>query len=82
MKMSEIKEKLAEILPEGVTLPDEVLEKVAGGLSLDSTGEALISALARVGIDLSPEKLKDSPFVVGVSKPQGGGLGTTKPTNS
>ena len=64
--MNEVKEKLASVLPEGVTLPDEILEKVAGGLTSDATGEELLKALTDVGVNFGS---------VAVSKPDKGGLG-------
>lgn len=69
MSMDELKKRISEIMPDADELPMDVLEKVAGGLSEDSSGEALISALASNGVDTSRLALK-----LGVAKPDQGGL--------
>ena len=71
MEMEEMKKRLAEILPEGSKLSDEVLEQIAGGLKGELAEKELKSRLAALGLGnfnmAGARMLFDA-------KPQGGGL--------
>ncbi len=71
MDMEDMKKRLADFLPEGSKLSDEVLEQIAGGLRGELAEKELKSRLTALG--LGNFNLAGARMLFD-AKPQGGGL--------